>query len=382
MTSKLLLNQRQGTVDAPAARDAVRGLHHRLPGYAPTPLIELPELAASLGIGRALVKAEVQRMGLPSFKILGASWATYRVLAHRMGAEPTWSDLPELADAVQRKLGDLTLVTATDGNHGRAVARMAKLLGLSATILVPSGTAAARIDAIASEGADAIVVDGSYDDAVARAAAMASDTHLVVSDTSWPGYTDPPGWVIEGYTTIFAELTDQLPGLGVPSLDAVHMVVIPIGVGALAAAAARNLRAGRAATTPPQLLGVEPRDAACVLEAVAAGEVVEVPGPHRSIMAGLNCGRASMLALPTVAAGFQAIVAVDDDTCSEALRLLAASGLDVGETAAAALAGLMAVSAEHRSELPLPDDATVVMLATEGVTDPESFTEIVGRPPR
>jgi diaminopropionate ammonia-lyase len=116
--------------------------------------------------------------------------------------------------------------------------------------------------------------------------------------------------------------------------------------------------------------------------AVEAGRVVEVPGPHRSIMAGLNCGLASPLALPAVTAGFEAFVAVGDDRCRAAVRAMADAGMDVGETGAAALAGLTAVVEDHRDRLSLPDDATVLLLATEGVTDPVAFGEIVGRPPR
>jgi diaminopropionate ammonia-lyase len=353
----------------------VRAFHRRLPGYAPTPVHDLPGLAAATGVGRVLVKDESSRLGLPAFKVLGASWATYRVLCDRLGREPEWSTPTDLAAAVAAELGPLRLVAATDGNHGRAVAHMAALLGLAVTILVPDGTAGARIDGIASEGAEVVVAPGTYDDAVVLAAGMADDRTLVVSDTSWPGYEDTPRRVIEGYATIFAELADQV---AVP----IDVVVVPLGVGALGAAAGACLRAGREPADGPLLIGVEPESAACVMAAVRAGHLVEVPGPHDSIMAGLNCGLASLLALPTVAAAFDAFVAVDDDRCRAAIRSLAGEGLDVGETGAAALAGLTAVVEDHRSELPLPASATVLLLATEGVTDPVNFERIVGRPPR
>jgi diaminopropionate ammonia-lyase len=270
-------------------------------------------------------------------------------------------------------------VAATDGNHGRAVARMARLLDLSATILVPDGIAPARIAGIAAEGAEVMVVPGTYDDAVAESAALAGERDLVISDTSWPGYEDPPRRVIEGYATIFAELDGQLPGLDAPPPD---LVVVPLGVGALGAAAASCLRAGLGPGEGPVLVGVEPDSAACVAAAVEAGHVVEVPGPHRSIMAGLNCGMASMLALPIVAAGFDAFVTIGDDRCRDAVRSLADAGLDVGETGAAALGGLLALRAEHASEFPVLPGAVVLLLATEGVTDPVNFERIVGRPPR
>jgi len=208
---------------------------------------------------------------------------------------------------------------------------------------------------------------------------MAGERDLVISDTSWPGYEDPPRRLIEGYATIFAELEHQLAELDAPAPD---LVLVPLGVGALGAAAASWLRAGLEPGEGPVLVGVEPDSAACVAAAVEAGHVVEVPGPHRSIMAGLNCGLASMLALPVVASGFDAFVTIDDDRCRDAIRSLAAAGLDVGETGAASLGGLMALRTEYATELPVPAEATVLLLATEGVTDPVNFERIVGRPPR
>jgi diaminopropionate ammonia-lyase len=380
MTSTLHVNHHTSVLPVgERAAVAVRAFHRRLPGYESTPLRDMPALAEACGVGRVLVKDETSRLGLPAFKILGASWATYRVLCDRLGGEPEWSTIDELASVVAARLGPLRLVAATDGNHGRAVAHMARLLGLRATILVPDGTAAARIEGIASEGAEVVVVPGTYDDAIAESAAMAGPRDLVISDTSWPGYEDPPRRVIEGYATIFSEVGAQLDDLGDPPLD---VAVVPIGVGALAASAATCLRSGREPGDGPLLVGVEPDTAACVAAAVAAGHVVEVPGPHRSLMAGLNCGLASMLALPAIAAGFAAFVTVDDETCRRAVRASADAGLDVGETGAAALAGLMAVVDEHRDELPVPGTATILLLATEGVTDPVGFERIVGRPPR
>jgi diaminopropionate ammonia-lyase len=396
--SRLLLNHDTSPLDAGARPGPeVHAFHQRLPGYAPTPLHDLPALASGCGVARVLVKDESSRLGLPAFKILGASWATYRVLCERLGGEPRWSTLDDLAAVVAERLGALRLVTATDGNHGRAVAHMARLLGLKARILVPDGTAEARIEGIASEGADVDVVPGTYDDAIAVAADLAGEGDLVISDTSWPGYEDVPRWVVEGYATIFSEIDAQLrfvldegdtrveviaEGIEVPDVPAVDVAFLPLGVGALGAAAGACLRAGREPGDGPVLVGVEPDTAACVAAAVEAGRVVEVPGPHRSIMAGLNCGLASMLALPIVTATFDAFVAVGDDRCRDALRTLAGLGLDVGETGAAALAGLMAVVEDHRDALPIPEQATVLLLVTEGVTDPANFERIVGRPPR
>jgi diaminopropionate ammonia-lyase len=254
---------------------------------------------------------------------------------------------------------------------------MAKLLGLDATIYVPAGTAQARIDGIASEGAPVTVVDGTYDDAVALAAKDAGDRCLVISDTSWPGYEDVPRWVIDGYSTILWEVEGQLRERNEPEPD---IVAVQIGVGALAAAVVTHFRQpGR----QPAIIGVEPLRAACMLSSIEAGKIVSVPGPHDSIMAGLNCGEPSMLAWPVVSAGIDLFVAVADERAREAMRLLATAGVVAGETGAAGLAGLLELVAnadrpEVRQTLGMTSDARVLLFVTEGATDPDAYASIVG----
>jgi diaminopropionate ammonia-lyase len=339
--------------------------HRGLPGYAPTPLHDMPALAASLGIGRLWVKDESERCGLPSFKILGASYATARTLSERLGHLGHTLSLAELRAALAGG-PPITLVTATDGNHGRAVAHVACLLGAEARILVPAGTAQARIAAITAEGAQVDVVDGSYDEAVAAAARLAGEHCVVVSDTAWPGYQQIPRLVIEGYRTIFAEIDQQAAD---PDI-----VVVQIGVGGLAAAAARQWPSRR-----PVLIGVEPAGAACALAAVRAGEPTLVPGPHRSIMAGLNCGLVSEQAFALLRDRYSAILAIDDETARDAMRRLAAAGIVAGESGAAGLGGLFALAAdaETRKTLGIGPRATALVINTEGATDPDGYTRIV-----
>src|SRR3954451_2897249 len=224
-----------------APGDLAPSFHRGLSGYSPSELRAAPELAEAMRVGTVFLKVETERFGLPAFKILGASWAAEQLLAGR-------------------DLEGVTLVTATDGNHGRAVARVARMRGLAAHVLVPAGTAQARIDGIAGEGAHVEVVDGSSDEAVERATSMADDTHVVLSDTSWPGYEDVPRWVVEGYETIFLEADEQLGG------ELPDVAFIPIGVGSLAVAAAQHWP-----HAPPRLVGLEPADAACALESIRAG---------------------------------------------------------------------------------------------------------------
>ena len=366
----IVVNERRTPrIPVPTGEARSTAFHRRLPGYAPSPLVDVPDLAARYGLARCSVKDESRRLGLPSFKILGASWATYRVLVERLGTEPEWDDVSALRTALA-PLGALTLVAATDGNHGRAVAHMANLLGYPARILVPGGTADARITAIEGEGATVTVVDGTYDDAVAASAALAADDVLVVSDTSWPGYTTVPRWVIDGYATIFAEVAVQVAASGAPQPD---VVFVPMGVGALTSAAVEHSPAGA------RIVAVEPVDAACGLESVAAGHPVTVPGPHRSIMAGLNCGNVSEIAWPFLRDGVDAFVAVTDADAEAAMRDLAAHGIVAGETGAASLAGLAAVAGAGPGAAGFDlAGAHALVLVTEGATDPVNYARVVG----
>lgn len=362
--------------DWPAVPPEVTHFHRRLPAYAPTLVIDAPSLAQSLGVGRVLVKAETQRMGLPSFKILGASWACYRAVCEHLGEEPPpWANINELAASLTH-LRPMTIAAATDGNHGRAVAFMARLLGFGAHILVPAGTADARIAAIESESATVTVVDGTYDDAIEESARMASERCLVVSDTSWPGYETIPANVAEGYTTIFSEVDDALAANGIAQPD---LVAVPVGVGAFMAAAVTHYRSG---SHRPVLVAVEPDDANCVQASTLAGRITETPGPHRSIMVGLNCGVPSPLAWPMLASGVQWCVSVDSDAAGRAMSDLADSQIVAGETGSASLAGLRALLADDagRGALADPSSATVLVIVSEGATDPQNYARIVGRP--
>lgn len=350
--------------------------HQRLPGYTVTPLVQTDHIAQSLDLARVWIKDESKRLALPSFKILGASWATYRALEEHIDGFDDWHEIDDLRRQLKPHL-PLALAAATDGNHGRAVARMAKLLGLAARIFVPTGTASARIQAIQSEGATCTVVDGTYDDAVARSAEEASTNCLVISDTSWEGYKKVPGWVIEGYSTIFWEIEDQLAG------DSPDVVIIQVGVGALGAAAVRHFRAPGKPRT--HLVAVEPETAACVLASAEVGKIVTVPGPHDSIMAGLNCGTPSLIAWPYISKGFDCYLAIEDARTGQAMRMLADSGITSGEAGAAGLGGLIVLIKAAAQRIPkhLDLDATtrVLLISTEGATNPQIYGRIVRQAP-
>ena len=371
MTRILYQDPSAGLPDAPS-NDQVRTFHRAIEGYAATPLLSLPTMASALGVGALDVKIEADRYGLPSFKVMGASWATIVALgAHLPSSWRPGDGLTALAGS----LPPLTLIAATDGNHGRALAWVARQLGLRSRIFVPQSTTPARLRPIAAEGAELVLVPGTYDDAVARSAREADqDGFLLVSDTSWPGYEEIPNAVIDGYGTILLELEEQLRNA---NRYPPHLVLVPMGVGAFAAAVIRHLR--RKGQAWPHIIGVEPTRAACVMASLAAGRRIDVPGPHDSIMAGLNCGTPSFIAWPTLRDGLDGSVAIEDAAALDGVRMLGAAGIAVGECSGAVVAAAIELLAGpaasvHRARLALPPDPSVLLLATEGVTDEEAFT--------
>jgi diaminopropionate ammonia-lyase len=371
---RTLINPNTGAIlDGPPPDLSPLQFHRRLPGYEETPLVDAPRLADALGVGKVLVKDESTRLGLPAFKILGASWAVYRALEERLGGEDfgDWEAIEDLEQKLE-PLRPLSLVAATDGNHGRAVARVARLFGLGARIFVPRDMVAARREAIAAEGAEVVVVDGGYDEAVETSAEADG---LLISDTSWPGYERVPSWVIEGYSTMLWEIDEELLRRGEAGPD---LVVVQVGVGAFAAAVARHFRRYNA-PRHPKLVAVEPARADCLFQSVSAGRLVSVPGPHDSIMAGLNCGRPSLVAWPILSRSMDVLVAVDDEPAREAMRLAARAGIVSGETGAAGLGGLLQLlhSGEARRLLGVNEDTSVLVFNSEGATDPDAYRRVV-----
>jgi diaminopropionate ammonia-lyase len=290
--------------------DDVRAFHRSLPGYAPTPVHDLG--------GGVRLKDESARLGLPAFKILGASWAAERAIG------------PDTR----------MLVAASAGNHGRAVARVAAWRGLACRVFLPARSLPARRTAIASEGAEVVVVDGSYEDAVRLAAGEGRRPGVVeIADV---GTSQTAHDVIDGYATLFAEAAEQAG-----PFDA---VLVPVGVGSLAAAAARH-----GAATGAEVVGVEPETAACLTAALAAGRPVTIETPGTT-MAGMDCAEVSEAAWPDLRAGIARTVLVGDAQVAAAMAELEERGIVVGECGAAAYAALAHARVEGR----------ILLVATEG----------------
>lgn len=363
--------------------------HQALPGYAPTPLLELPALAARLGLAGIFVKDEGRRFGIKAFKALGASYAMFRFLKQRWQARFPEPFTPECFQdkAALKKLGAFTFCAATDGNHGRAVAWTARMLGQQAVIYMPAGSVAARVENIRAEGAEVVLVEGTFDLCVERCAADAArNGWQAISDTAYPGYRDIPGWILLGYTTIFAELEGLLHG---PMKTGVDTVILPAGVGGLAAAGA-VFYSKRYGAKRPALVCIEPVSSDCFLESVRFGKGAPLPtkGKQTSIMAGLNCGVPSPLAWPFLRDAFPFFLAVGDAWAEQAMRryhqpLKGDPPIVSGESGSSGLAALLALTtsprlAGAREKLPLGPDSRVLLINTEGDTDPENFKKVVG----
>lgn len=321
--------------------------HAAIAGYRPTPLRDFPAIAAELGLGALALKDESDRLGLPAFKVLGASWAVERALREQPGMR--------------------MLVAASAGNHGRAVARVAALRGLACRIYLPAGSAPARAEAIAAEGAEVVVTEGAYEQAVVQATRAGGKPGAIeIADV---GESGPARWVVDGYQTLYAEIEAD---------GGCDVLLVPVGVGSLAAAAARY-----GAHTGTAVVGVEPATAACLTASLAAGAPTAVANPGTT-MAGLNCSEISASAWPSLRDGIHGMVTVTDAEAHAAMRELAGGGVVIGDCGAATLAALRALATEPgcsglREAVGLGAHSRVVLIASEGATDPAAYERAVSR---
>ena len=343
--------------------------------YAPTPLRDLPDLAAQTNLGAIRLKDEAPRFGLGSFKALGGAYAVANVLLNelaRTGAAATATTADLTAGRYRAATERLTVTSATDGNHGRAVAWGAQRFGARCVIFIHAAVSQARAGAIARYGAEVRRVSGTYDDAV-REAARQAEIHAwqVISDTSYPDYTEIPRDIMQGYRLMADEAADQWTGP-----PPTH-VFVQGGVGGAAAAVSVHIRARFIPT--PALIVVEPDRAACLLASAELGEPTAIPGDLDTIMAGLACGEPSLLAWQELDRGAAAFMAIPDEAAVEVMRLLADCGIVAGESGVAGLAGALLVAADPAAcaTLGLNAHSRVLAFNTEGATDPQFYARLM-----
>ncbi|WP_245217106.1 diaminopropionate ammonia-lyase [Roseomonas nitratireducens] len=381
---RFLINRRQGT---PGVVVLPEGGFRRAkeeiaswPGYAPTPLRDLPDAAEAARVASVRYKDEGGRFGLGSFKALGGAYAVMRLLqaelARRGVANAATAE--ELMDGRHKAATRaITICCATDGNHGRSVAWGAQRFGAACVIFVHETVSQGRRDAIAKWGAEIRVVPGTYDDAVREAQKQAeANGWFVVSDTSYPGYTEVPRDVMQGYRLMAEEAADQIG-------QAPTHVFVPGGVGGVAAAVSVQMRARFGAAT--KVIVAEPDKAACLLASAEAGAPTTVPGELDTLMAGLACGEPSLLAWQELERGAFAFLSVPDESAVACMKALAARTPPVvaGESAVAGLAALLLAAREPfaRTALGLDESSRVLIFGTEGATDPDVYEKLVGHAP-
>lgn len=365
----------------------VRSFHQSFDEYSITPLVQLNALAQELGVKGIYVKDESYRFGLNAFKVLGGSYAIAREIGRLLGIDEDQLTLHRLLESdVKERLGQITFVTATDGNHGRGVAWTAQRLGHKAVVFMPKGTAVERLENIRKLGADASITDVNYDDSV-RLARQYAEAHqgIVVQDTSWEGYHDVPLHIMQGYTTMGAEIAEQLAAFG--NVRPTH-VFLQAGVGAMAGAMAGFI-ADYYKEARPLITIVEPNQADCLYRTALAndGKLHTVGGALDSIMAGLCCGEPCSLGWQQLAAYGDYFVAMPDKAAALGMRVLGNSlGSDAaivsGESGASgfglAVAALLQPElAELRHSLQLGAESVILCLSTEGATDVTNYRRIM-----
>jgi diaminopropionate ammonia-lyase len=377
--------QKAGTADfSSAVIRRVRRFHQTLPNYKPTPLARLDNLAGYLGVDAIRVKDESYRCGLNAFKVLGASFALCSHLDRQLNLDPEKVDFNLLRSGKFKDLlPDLTCITATDGNHGRAVAWAARQLGCRAVVYMPKGTTSARLESIRDLGAEAGIIDGNYDDAVQLAADRARENNwLLLQDTAGLGYEDIPIRVMQGYLTMFEEAFEQLGGT-LPT----H-VFIQCGVGSLAGSLQAYL-VEKFGEQRPLLTIVEPTRAACYYQSIIAGDgnPHTVQGDLNTIMAGLACGEPNIISWRILRDFADCFVACPDEVTAQGMRVLGnpLQGDDrviSGESGAVTLGLLVRIQRTPdlmplKQALNITPASIILLFSTEGDTDPVMYRKIV-----
>lgn len=362
--------------------------HKSLPGYKATPLVELDDLAKYYGVQKLWLKDESKRFGLNAFKVLGGSYAIGKYLSQKLGKD--MSELPFnvlISDEVKKQLGDVTFVTATDGNHGRGVAWVANKLRQKSVVYMPKGSAQMRFDAIAREGADVTITDLNYDDAV-RLANKGAEEHgwIMVQDTAWDGYEEIPLWIMQGYSTIINEIVEQLEAA---KEEKPTHVFLQAGVGSFAGAVQGYLSHLYGDDRPITVI-CEPHGANCIYKSMEAndGKPHNVTGDLTTIMAGLACGEPNTISWKILRDNSDFSVSCDDEIAARGMRILSSPiGNDQrvisGESGAVGL-GLFSVLSEKKEEyaelmkaLKIDENSRILCISTEGDTDVEGYKNVV-----
>lgn len=362
----------------------VQKYHESYPQYKLTPLVELKDLSKFLGIKNMYVKDESYRFGLNAFKVLGGSFAMGQYLATKLGLDLNSVTFDKLnSKEAREKLGQLTFITTTDGNHGRGVAFTATALGHKSVVNMPKGSAEERLENIRKEGAEASITDMNYDDAVRYSNSLAEKNGwIMVQDTAWEGYEDIPRDIMRGYATMAYEAIDQLKDV-VPT----H-VFLQAGVGSMAGAVA-GLIYNKYKENKPKIIIVEPNKADCIYRTAEAKDdkLHFVGGDMDTIMAGLACGEPNMIGWKVLEETADFAISCPDYVAAKGMRILSSplgedkrivSG-ESGAVTAGIVADIMTCDElkEFRDKIELNSDSVVLCFSTEGDTDKKNYRDVV-----
>lgn len=365
----------------------VRNFHKSFPQYEVTPLQRLNKLAEKLGIADLWVKDESYRFGLKAFKVLGGSYALGKIISEKTGVRIEELSFEKMTSKeIKEKAGDITFVTATDGNHGRGIAWAAKQLGQKAVVFMPKGSSQIRLNNIKNEGAEASITDLNYDDAVRLANEYANKHQgVMVQDTAWEGYEDIPKWIMQGYATLIDETVEQLKSEGV---DKPTHVFLQAGVGSFAGAVQGYLAALYGDERPVTVI-VEPDEAACIYKSaeIADRKPHAVTGDMPTIMAGLACGEPNIFGWDILRDYSDMYISCPDYTTARGMRILGNPlqgdpKVISGESGAVGL-GMVSLILEDEKlkdiaeKLKLDKNSKVLVISTEGDTDPVNYRRIV-----
>ena len=363
------------------AEKALR-FHKSIPSYRVTSLIGLKDAARQNGIKSIYVKDESSRFGLKAFKGLGGSYCMFRILCEKLGLDESSSDYTTfLSEEIRQACSQIEFVTATDGNHGKGISWAAKLFGCKAHVFMPKGTVEARRKAIEEAGSAVAEITGwNYDRTVQHAAALAEKNGwILIQDTAWDGYETYPKWIIDGYLTMAAETVRQMNG------EFPTHIFLQAGVGSMAAGIEAYF-INRNNENPPLVSIVEPKASACIYESALAGDgkAHTVTGNPVTIMAGLNCGTPCSTIWPILRDCSAYFCACDDAVTEQGMRAYAhPAGTDAavisGESGAVTYGLLLSIleSDELRSLFRINKDSVVLLISTEGDTDPDGYRRVV-----
>ncbi|MDB9747060.1 diaminopropionate ammonia-lyase [Candidatus Pelagibacter sp.] len=326
--------------------------------YTPTPLTELNKLSKELSLNKIFYKDESKRFDLKSFKALGGAYAVEKITKGNK---------------------DITVSTATAGNHGRSVAWGAKRLGLKCKIFISEFVSEARGQAMADLGADVIKVKGNYEKSLIECIKQSTENNWqIVQDVAWKDYIVVPKYTMAGYTVMMKEIVDQIKN------DQITHIILQAGVGGMAGAMVAGI--ARYLENVPETIVVEPDSAACVMESIKTGKIEKIDIKRESLMGGMSCGEVSLVPWEILKNSIKFCISLPDDNIAETMKLLGNSGFSeekivAGENSAPGVISLIASCADYKikERLKLNSKSNVLVIGCEGDTDKEMYQKLISQ---